>query len=228
MAMWPVVKDGDEGENVRSVQYLLNQQGAALTTDGTFGPLTKVAVEQFQGPHGLRSDGEVGNQTWPILIVKVASGSSGAAVSAVQSQLSSRIGDMIINGDFGPETDSFVRSFQGDLGLDADGIVGAHTWNALVSGGLGTTGAAAAAQAVFTAWAEGDQTEAAKNAGAHAVQQLFARTWSANDGWTFESCGAAAGSVYCRWRRPGNELVLRTNDNTGTPFFFVIEATFQP
>jgi peptidoglycan hydrolase-like protein with peptidoglycan-binding domain len=228
MGTWPVVKDGESGENVRTVQYLLNQHGATLVTDGDFGALTKAAVEQFQGPHGLTSDGEVGDHTWPALIVEVTSGSTGAAVSAVQSQLKSRIGAVTVNGDFGPETNDFVRNFQRDLSLTVDGIVGAHTWNALVTGGLGTTGAEAAAQAVFAAWAEGDHGEAAKNANQQAVQQLFTRTWSASDGWAFDGCGGAAGSVYCRWTRPGGELVLRANNNTGTPFFFVVEATFQP
>ena len=228
MATWPVVRNGDSGENVRTVQYLLNEHGATLIVDGDFGPLTTTAVEQFQGPHGLVSDGVVGDDTWPALIVEVASGATGAAVSAIQSQLNARIERVAVNGDFGPETDGLIRNFQGDLGLAVDGIVGPHTWDALVSGGLGSTGAAAAAQAVFAAWSSGDAVEAGKNADPQALQQLFARTWSASDGWSFDSCGGAAGSVYCRWARPGGELVLRANDNTGTPFFFVVEASFQP
>ncbi len=228
MATWPVVEEGDSGENVRTVQYLLNQHGAALTVDGDFGPLTKAAVEQFQGPHGLASDGEVGPDTWTPLIFAVASGSVGAAVSAVQSQLNSRIGGVTINGDFGSDTDDLVHNFQSHLGLTVDGIVGPHTWQALVSGGLGCTNAAAAAQAVFAGWTQGDATEAGHNAEPSAVQQLFARTWAPGDGWAFDSCGGAAGSVYCRWTKPGGELVLRVNDNTGTPFYFVVGATFQP
>lgn len=137
MVTWPVVEEGGSGENVRTVQYLLNQNGATLTVDGDFGPLTKTAVEQFQGPHGLVSDGKVATDTWSALIVDVASGSIGAAVSAVQSQLNSRIGGPTVDGDFGPETDGLVRNFQTDRGLTVDGIVGPETWNALVSAGLG-------------------------------------------------------------------------------------------
>jgi len=36
-----------------------------------------------------------------------------------------------LDGDFGPETDGFVRGFQQDNGLVVDGIVGPQTWGAL-------------------------------------------------------------------------------------------------
>jgi peptidoglycan hydrolase-like protein with peptidoglycan-binding domain len=36
-----------------------------------------------------------------------------------------------LDGDFGPETDGFVRQFQQDNGLVVDGIVGPQTWGAL-------------------------------------------------------------------------------------------------
>ena len=83
--------------------------GASLTVDGDFGPLTKGAVEQFQGSHGLLVDGIVGNQTWPALITQVAVPDTGDAVRAVQSQVKSRIG-FTVDGIFGPDTAQAVRS----------------------------------------------------------------------------------------------------------------------
>jgi peptidoglycan hydrolase-like protein with peptidoglycan-binding domain len=226
MVTWPIQQEGSTGEDVRSIQYLLNAQGSNLSVDGDFGPLTKAAVEHFQGVQGLAVDGIVGTQTWPALIIQVQNGSSGPAVEAVQSQVDSRVDVLVIDGDFGPQTDSVVRSFQGAIGLAVDGIVGPLTWNALVTGFLTATSGNNASQLVFQAWTENNQASARKNATPQAVTQLFAQSWAANV-WTFTGCGAAAGSVYCTWNKAAGQLQLRANDNTGAPFYYVVNATFQ-
>ena len=225
---WPLEQEGSTGENVRSVQYLLNAHGAALAIDGIFGPLTAGAVRAFQSSNGLRVDGIVGNATWPALIVEVASGSSGDAVRGVQSQISIRAdGWVTINGVFGPETDNAVRSFQGDIGLSVDGIVGPETWNAFVSGYLISQGAQAGID-FYNAWTHNDRATARKSGTLAAVDALFARTWLASDGWTFVGTEGAAGHLYDTWSRPGGEqLVTRINDNAGQPFYFVEDVTFQ-
>lgn len=226
MANWPIQQQGSIGEDVRSIQYLLNSHGSSLSVDGDFGPLTKAAVEQFQQSHGLGVDGIVGNQTWPALIVQVQSGATGPAVEAVQSQVDSRVDILVIDGAFGPQTDAAVRSFQGATGLAVDGIVGPNTWNTLVNGYLTATSGNNAAQLVFQAWSQNNQAFALKNATPQAVSELFSQSWAPNL-WTFAGCGAAAGSVYCTWTKPGGQLVLRANDNTGAPFYYVTNATFQ-
>lgn len=226
MASWPIQQVGSTGENVRTVQYLLNAQGAALSVDGDFGSQTQGAVQGFQSAHGLDPDGIVGNQTWPALIIQVQSGSTGPAVEAVQSQVDSRVDILAIDGQFGSQTDSVVRSFQGTIGLGVDGIVGPDTWNAFVNGYLTATSGNNAAQLVFQAWTENNQAFARKNATAPAVSQLFAQAWSPNV-WTFGGCSGAAGSIYCTWTRAGGQLVLRSNNNVGAPFYYVTSATFQ-
>jgi hypothetical protein len=50
-----IVKRGDRGEAVRSVQKQLG-----LTPDGVFGPVTEQAVKRFQKSHDLLADGIVG------------------------------------------------------------------------------------------------------------------------------------------------------------------------
>jgi len=45
------------------VQKRLNDLGYKLMTDGIFGPLTKVAVKQFQTDSLLEVDGVVGDKT---------------------------------------------------------------------------------------------------------------------------------------------------------------------
>lgn len=223
---WPTEQEGSTGENVRSVQYLLNAHGSGLAVDGEFGPNTSAAVRAFQAEHGLALDGIVGNQTWPVLIIEVSAASTGDAVRAVQSQIHSRSSWLTIDGIFGPETESAVRFFQEDTGLVVDGIAGPYTWNTLMSAYLRADGGPAAADIVYQAWAGNDRAGAATEATAAAVDALFARSWHASDGWTFDQCGLAAGSFACTWKRAGEELILEGNDSTGAPFYFVHTVTF--
>jgi hypothetical protein len=226
---WPLVKDGSTGENVRSVQYLVTAHGHPTGVDGIFGPLTEAAVEAFQTSQGLGVDGEVGNQTWPKLIVQVASGSHGDAVKAVQDQIHNR-GDghvLAVDGIFGPDTDNAVRSFQSFLGLTVDGIVGPVTWNHLANGYLNAPGPQAAATSTFDAWKAHNEASAGKNATPGAVTQLFTQTWSASAGWAFENCQGAAGHTFCSWRRnSGKELRLGVQNAVSGPFYVVDSATF--
>jgi murein L,D-transpeptidase YcbB/YkuD len=225
---WPLEQQGSTGENVRTVQDLLNAHGSNLVIDGIFGQNTTAAVRAFQAQHRLSVDGIVGNQTWPVLIIEVSNGSTGAAVRAVQSQIHSRSGWLTIDGIIGPETESAIRFFQQDTGIGVDGIVGPITWNRLVSAYLRADNGQAAADIMYQAWTRGDRAGARTEATGPAVDALFARTWHASDGWTFDQCGAAAGSFGCTWKRTGEELILEGNNSTGEPFYFVRAATFQP
>ncbi|MPY44767.1 peptidoglycan-binding protein, partial [Streptomyces phyllanthi] len=61
-------------------------------------------------------------------------GNSGKRVLQVQCILTKRgygVGSSGVDGEFGPGTESAVRSFQADKGLAVDGIVGRETWVAL-------------------------------------------------------------------------------------------------
>lgn len=130
---WPTVTYGSSGERVKTVQYLLNQQQAAgLGVDGIFGTATLNAVKSFQSVHGLPVDGQVGAQTWQQLVIAVQQGSTGSAVKAVQSQLAAHGIPTAIDGDFGPATNTGVRSFQTRSGLPVTGAVDTTTWLYLV------------------------------------------------------------------------------------------------
>jgi len=131
---WPVVRRGDYGSRVRTVQYLLNAHGAGLTPDGQFGYPTEYAVKNFQRRVGLFPSGVVGNRTWEALIITVRHGSVGNAVRAVQAQLRYDYGYfyVTVDGVFGHKTDSAVRDFQHRFHLVGDGVVGPRTWNTLV------------------------------------------------------------------------------------------------
>ncbi len=143
---WPVLRQGVRGEPVRSLQYLLNAHGAALVVDGVFGARTNAAVLGFQRSHGLVANGVVAQATWLRVIVTVRRGSFGPAVKAVQDQLNFRNlsglpGTLLaVDGIFGPKTDAKVRAFQAAMASEmpflVDGIVGPHTWQALITEAL--------------------------------------------------------------------------------------------
>ena len=134
-AEWPLLRNGDQGSNVITLQHLLNAHGYTLSADGVFGSGTENAVRSFQTQQQLTADGVVGSQTWSQLVITVRSGDNGSAVRAAQQQLNKYGYNLAVDGVFGGGTDSAVRSFQSSHGLTADGIIGPNTWQALLSGG---------------------------------------------------------------------------------------------
>jgi len=63
----------------------------------------------------------------------VSRGATGPAVRRVQGLLWANGYTLSIDGDFGPITDRTVRVFQSAHGLLVDGVVGEHTWTALLT-----------------------------------------------------------------------------------------------
>ena len=144
---WPLTRKGDGGHPVRTLQHLLSHHGHELTVDGAFGPKTDTAVRALQQRRHLDVDGIAGPDTWSAVIVDVAHGSSGDHVRAVQQESADRDGSghhlVTIDGEYGFETEAFVRGFQEVLAesfphdhIAVDGIVGPVTWRALISGFL--------------------------------------------------------------------------------------------
>jgi hypothetical protein len=130
---WPLVQQGATGERVKTVQYLLNNAGAALTVDGIFGGATDTATRAFQTAHGLTVDGVVGPNTWSPLAVTVTTGAGANAVRAVQSQLTAHGFATTVNGVFDTATAANVKTYQSSIGIASTGVVDADTWRFLVA-----------------------------------------------------------------------------------------------
>lgn len=65
----PLLKRGDHGEHVQSVQgLLLARSHPEVALDGDFGEKTEAAVKAVQKWGGVTADGEVGPNTWPVLL----------------------------------------------------------------------------------------------------------------------------------------------------------------
>lgn len=63
-----VLGKGDKGEQVKTLQRLLNAFGANLNVDGDFGSKTKSALEAYQKSKNLVIDGICGIKSWESLL----------------------------------------------------------------------------------------------------------------------------------------------------------------
>lgn len=137
------ISEGATGPTVRWAQYLLVRRTLSdQQIDGIFGPVTKSAVEQFQGYSHLAVDGIVGPATWAALggggaqPPTLAEGSRGTVVEKLQTALNEGRGDfapssnpvLVVDGIYGPKTAAAVKGAQKSGGIEADGVVGLQTW----------------------------------------------------------------------------------------------------
>ncbi len=137
------ISEGATGPTVRWAQYLLVRRTLSdKQIDGIFGPVTKSAVEQFQGYSHLAVDGIVGPATWAALggdgaqPPTLAEGSRGTVVEKLQTALNEGRGDfapssnpvLVIDGIYGPKTAAAVKGAQESGSIGADGVVGLQTW----------------------------------------------------------------------------------------------------
>jgi hypothetical protein len=68
MASLPVLKQGDNNNDVRTLQGLLGARGHAVTLDGDFGPTTASTLKSVQSGWGLPATGQTDPNTWAKLL----------------------------------------------------------------------------------------------------------------------------------------------------------------
>ncbi len=146
----PVRRLGDEGDDVASLRDrlvemgLLDQTAPSDHARGRFDADLERAVRAFQQQRGLTADGVVGPGTraaladaaWVlgdrVLVHLPGAMASGDDVIALQRRLLSlgfRVGR--VDGLYGAETAAGLAEFQRNLGLEADGVLGPETMQAL-------------------------------------------------------------------------------------------------
>jgi peptidoglycan hydrolase-like protein with peptidoglycan-binding domain len=140
---FPSLKQGLCGPEVEYLQRQLHAAGFFEgTVDGVFDARTKAAVMAFQRARGLEVNGITGLKTWAALDTRrgtglrpvLKRGDCEPAVFVLQKVLASHGFDAgSQDGRFSPETERAVMAFQRAKGLEADGIVGPKTWNALAA-----------------------------------------------------------------------------------------------
>ncbi len=108
-------------------------------------------------------------------------GDSGVAVRELQTRLVAHGHQVAVDGDFGAGTDTAVRAFQRASGLDADGLVGTRTVEALerapgsTGGGAGTGGGAVTGLATVLDGTRGPPSSSTAPSQAYAASLPWAR-----------------------------------------------------
>ena len=142
----PILKQGDESDDVVALQQMLATAGfaLALSANGTFDASTAAAVADFQASRGLSVDGICGSHTWTALQeASWALGDRNLFLSQPMlrgddvAELQLRLGSMgfdagRVDGIFGPDTAGAVEEFQLNSGLVADVVCGPETTAALL------------------------------------------------------------------------------------------------
>ena len=116
-----ILKRGMKGAPVKRLQTKLG-----ITADGDFGPGTQTAVRDYQDQHGLAVDGIAGPETFAHMglheLILLRVGSRGPQVKRLQGALG-----IEADGIYGPGTKEAVMSLQDRHGLAVDGMAGPIT-----------------------------------------------------------------------------------------------------
>jgi N-acetylmuramoyl-L-alanine amidase len=133
-------EEGNKDKSILRLQQALNRlkitdkNNKPLIEDNGMGPATSSATEKFQRIVGILPTGMASNTTWDainqILAKRVVQGThaSGVIIRYLQYRTGSDP-----DGIYGNKTEAAIKKFQQQNGLTADGIIGAMTWQKLIS-----------------------------------------------------------------------------------------------
>lgn len=132
--MLKTIKKGDNSDIVKVAQYLLGHS-AMNKASGVYDDAFFDAVKQWQESNGLDVDGVIGSKTWKKIakqapICSTSKNKKSGYTCAIQIL----VGGIDVDGIYGTKTKKAVSVFQEASGLGVDGICGANTWTALITG----------------------------------------------------------------------------------------------
>lgn len=127
------LKPGSTNSNNAALQYLLTVYGYRTSADGYYGPVTEGQVKKFQSAKGLVRDGWAGPKTMATMLdshhVAAKRGWNGSNTARAAQTLLVKLGyEMLVDGDFGPLTESSVEKFQSKHDLSVSGTMTYTTW----------------------------------------------------------------------------------------------------
>jgi peptidoglycan hydrolase-like protein with peptidoglycan-binding domain len=129
---YPVLRPGDRGRSVATLQCALNDVGVGpVVVDGFYGPQTKAAVRKivdtFEGEPARPY--RINNGFWVLLFGRqlpdrnLAVGAQGHAVKVLQRALRAAGADVTVDGDFGAQTERAVAQYQKANGVTPSAVV---------------------------------------------------------------------------------------------------------
>lgn len=107
----------------------------ATACPGKYFPFAEIAGGNAGGsvPAPAESSKNEAEEVCEVTVPVLGRGDESGYVRTMQILLNKyNAAGLVEDGDFGPATDSAVRAYQKDRGLDVDGLVGAKTWAQLV------------------------------------------------------------------------------------------------
>jgi peptidoglycan hydrolase-like protein with peptidoglycan-binding domain len=142
---YPILRPGDRGRSVATLQCSLNDVGVGpVAVDGFYGPQTKAAVRKvvdtFEGEPARPY--RVNNGFWVLLFGRqlpdssLAIGAHGPVVKVLQRALRAAGAELVVDGDFGAQTEGAVKQYQEANGVKQSGVVDDHTRFFLSMGGV--------------------------------------------------------------------------------------------